>query len=266
MSIARSYLFVPGNRPDRFDRALAAGADRVIIDLEDAVAPTDKIAARGALADWLTPERSVIVRINGADTEWYAEDLALCRRPGVEAVLLPKAECIGDELAALCRSTGCRILPLIETARGFQLAEVLATSENVQRLVFGTIDFQVDLGLDGEGDELLFFRSQLVLVSRLACIEPPVDGVSTEIQDLDRVRTDADRARRLGFGAKLCIHPKQVPAVHDAWRPSDAEFQWAQRVLAAFQAANGGAVAVDGRMVDRPVMLKAEQIVRERQR
>ncbi|MCW5626875.1 MAG: CoA ester lyase [Burkholderiales bacterium] len=266
MSVARSYLFVPGNRPDRFDRALAAGADRVIIDLEDAVAPADKIAARQALADWLAPERSVIVRINGADTEWYAEDLALCRRPGVEAVLLPKAEFIGDELAALCRSTGCRILPLIETARGFQLAEVLATSENVQRLVFGTIDFQVDLGLDGEGDELLFFRSQLVLVSRLACIEPPVDGVSTEIQDLDRVRTDADRARRLGFGAKLCIHPKQVPAVHDAWRPSDAEFQWAQRVLAAFQAANGGAVAVDGRMVDRPVMLKAEQIVRERQR
>jgi citrate lyase subunit beta/citryl-CoA lyase len=133
----------------------------------------------------------------------------------------------------------------------------------VQRLVFGTIDFQVDLGIDGEGDELLFFRSGFVLASRLASIQPPVDGVSVEIGDAERVRDDTLRGKRFGFGGKLCIHPKQVAAVNACFEPTADEVAWAKRILDAAAAAGGAAVAVDGKMVDRPVIMKAEQILQE---
>jgi citrate lyase subunit beta/citryl-CoA lyase len=139
----------------------------------------------------------------------------------------------------------------------------LAGAPGVERLVFGSIDFQVDLGIDGEGDELLCFRSQLVLVSRLAGIRAPVDGVSTAIDDAATLRADAERARRLGFGAKLCIHPKQVDVVDRAFLPSDAERDWARRVLDAAERAGGAVVAVDGKMVDKPVMLRAQAILDE---
>jgi citrate lyase subunit beta / citryl-CoA lyase len=121
----------------------------------------------------------------------------------------------------------------------------------------------MDLGIDGEGEELLYFRSQLVLVSRLAGIQPPVDGPCTALDDAAQLSADTLRARRLGFGGKLCIHPKQVAPVNAAFAPSPEELAWAKRVLAAAAASDGAAVALDGKMVDRPVILKAEQIVRE---
>jgi citrate lyase subunit beta/citryl-CoA lyase len=121
----------------------------------------------------------------------------------------------------------------------------------------------VDLGIDGEGEELLYFRSRLVLESRLAGIQPPVDGVCTEIDDPEMLQADTLRARRQGFGGKLCIHPRQVPLVNAAFSPSTEDVAWAERVLAFAERAGGAAVAVDGRMVDRPVILKAERIVRE---
>lgn len=117
-AVARSYLYVPGNRPDRFEKACAAGADAVIIDLEDAVPHAEKAAARATLAAWLSPARAVIVRVNGADTEWFADDLAACGAAGVVGVVLPKAEKIGDAVVSLCRRTGAALLPLIETAAG----------------------------------------------------------------------------------------------------------------------------------------------------
>ncbi|MBX3615510.1 MAG: CoA ester lyase, partial [Burkholderiaceae bacterium] len=166
--IARSLLFVPGSRPDRFDKALVAGADAVVVDLEDAVAPGDKDRARDALAAWLAPDRSVIVRINGADTEWFRGDLALCGRPGVAAVMLPKAERAGD-IAAVRGAGAPAVLPLVESAAGFVALPAIAGAPGVQRLAFGSLDFQIDLGMrDALEDELLFFRSQLVLASRLA--------------------------------------------------------------------------------------------------
>jgi len=126
--------------------------------------------------------------------------------------------------------------------------------------------FPADLGISGEGDELLCFRSGLVLASKLAGIQPPVDGVTVEINDAERVREDALRGKRIGFGGKLCIHPKQVAPVNACYYPTDEEIAWARRILDAAEKASGAAVAVDGKMVDRPVILKAEQIIRESSR
>ena len=257
---ARSLLFVPGSRPDRFEKALAAGANAVIIDLEDAVAPADKERAREDVSAWLAPHRAVMVRINGADTAWFGDDLALCRRPGVAAVMLPKAE-RAEDIAALRGAGAATVLSLIESAVGMAALATIAAALGVQRLVFGSIDFQVDLGMrDALEDELLFFRSQLVLTSRLAGLQAPVDGVSTAIDDADQLRDDVLRARRLGFGGKLCIHPRQVASVNRHFAPSAAERAWAQRVLDAAAASGGAAIAVDGKMVDKPVILRAQAI------
>jgi citrate lyase subunit beta / citryl-CoA lyase len=262
--LQRALLFVPGHRADRFDKALAAGASAVIIDLEDAVAPADKDAARATLAGWLRPEHAVIVRINSADTPWFAADLALCRQPGVAGVMVPKAE--RTDTLVQVRDAGARgLLPLVESAAGIANLDALARAPGVWRLAFGSIDLQVDLGLkDATEDELLPFRLQLVLASRLAGIGAPVDGVSTAIDDADRLQQDVARARRLGFAGKLCIHPKQVALVQAGMAPSAAELDWARRVIDASAAAGGAAVAVDGKMVDKPVLLRAEAILRER--
>jgi citrate lyase subunit beta/citryl-CoA lyase len=140
-------------------------------------------------------------------------------------------------------------------------ARALAGVPGVQRLIFGSLDFQADLDIEDDGDALLLFRSHLVWMSRLAGIAAPVDGVTTNLQDPAATATDARRARALGFGAKLCIHPRQVPAVHQAFMPSPDQLDWARRVLAAAQAAGGSAVAVDGKMVDAPVLLRARTLL-----
>lgn len=263
--ISRSYLFVPGNRPERFAKACAAGAGAVIVDLEDAVPPAEKVAARASLKAWLSHSESVLIRINSADTEWFRDDLALCRMPGVAGIVLPKTEQVED-IACVEHAGAGFVLPLIETAQGFWNVHALAHAPRVQRLVFGSIDFQLDLGIDGDNEELLYFRSQLVLASRIAGILPPVDGVSIAIDDPEQLRADTLRARRLGFGGKLCIHPKQVGQVNEAFRPSQNDVAWAKRVLEAASTAQGAAVAVDGKMVDRPVILKAQEILDESER
>jgi citrate lyase subunit beta/citryl-CoA lyase len=266
--IARSYLFVPADRPERFDKALAAGADAVIVDLEDAVAPDAKDGARRALADWLrNTQAKVVLRINGADTAWFEHDLALCASAtGVAGVMLPKAERPEDLARVAAAAPGRALLPLIETAAGFDHMRALARAPAVERLVFGSIDFQLDLGIAGEGEELLYFRSQMVLASRLANLAPPVDGVSAAIAEVEALQADARRARRLGFGAKLCIHPKQVPIVNESFSPGADELAWARRVLDAAAHARGAAVAVDGKMVDKPVLLRARALLAQAER
>ncbi len=261
-----TYLFVPANRPERFDKALAAGADVVIIDLEDAVAIDEKESARAALSDWLSSEsaenKTIALRINSADSIWHAADLTLCGHASVAAVVLPKAASV-DEVARVVAAGARTVIPLIESAAGFVQAGALAAAPSVSRLMFGSIDFCVDLGIEGDDRELDYFRSQLVLASCLAGIAAPVDGVTTAINDEEILRSDTLRGKRFGFGGKLCIHPKQIAGVRAAYLPSAAEVAWAQRVVAAATAAHGGAVAVDGKMVDRPVILKAERILQQ---
>lgn len=263
-AILRSYLFVPATRIDRVAKAHAAGPDAVIVDLEDAVAPSDKASAREAAARDLPGTGSVFVRINGPESEWFEDDLKLCATLGVSGVLVPKAEEVEHMRHAVQRlKSGTPILPLIETARGFSNLAALGKTPQVQRFVFGSIDFQLDLGITGEGEELLYFRSGLVLASKLAGIQPPVDGVTVELNDAQRVRDDALRGKRLGFGGKLCIHPKQVAPVNECFYPTADEVTWAKRIVDVAAAGKGAAVAVDGKMVDRPVILKAEEILRE---
>lgn len=266
-SIARTYLFVPATRTDRVGKAQATGAHAVIVDLEDAVAPGEKAAAREAAARDLRNVAPVLIRVNGPESAWIADDLRACASIPLRGLVLPKAESVDQIAYAAARlPAGTPILPLIETGRGFAAAAALCTAPQVQRLVFGTIDFQLDMGIEGEGDELLYFRSGLVLASCVAGIEPPVDGVTVDIADTQRVRDDTMRGKRLGFGGKLCIHPKQVGPVNDCYYPTEDEIVWANRIVEAARAAKGAAVAVDGKMVDRPVILKAEEILRESNR
>lgn len=259
----RSYLFVPGDRPERFAKALAAGADAVIVDLEDAVAPGAKAAARQTVAANLTAARPLLVRINGPQTEWFEDDVRLCRLPGVAGIVLPKAERV-DDVRYVAETVGndAPILALIETARGVWNAEAIARGGSVDRLLFGSLDLQLDLGVAGDGEELNYFRSLLVLVSRVAGIAAPVDGVTTALNDPEQLRADARRAKRFGFAGKLCIHPQQVGVVNESFGPSAAEVEWARRVVDAAGTAAHGAVALDGNMIDRPVLARAEAILR----
>jgi len=261
----RSFLFVPGNRPERFDKACAAGADVTIVDLEDAVAPPDKAAARAAVRAWLDPDRKVYLRINGADTDWFQDDVALLALPGVRGAVLPKAEHSAAVSEIHAAAPGLAVVALIESALGLRNLEPIAAA-GIARFAFGSIDFQLDLGIAGERDELLFARSSIVLVSRLAGLPPPVDGVTVALDDPAQLADDVAYARRLGFGGKLCIHPLQVEAVNAGFLPPAADVEWAQRVLAAADAASGNAVRLDGKMIDKPVIDRARAIVKSAQR
>jgi len=258
----RSYLFVPGNRPDRYAKACATRAHAVIVDLEDAVAPGDKVDARASLAAWLSPDHPVLVRVNAAGSEWFDADLRACTREGVMGVVLPKAERAEDiaQIVDVC-GPGVAILPLVETARGLWNALEVARSPGVAALLFGSLDYQADLGT--ADDDLLHARSQLVLASRVAGIAAPVDGVTQSIHDRQLLRRDCLRSRELGFAGKVCIHPNQVDVVNASFAPSGEEIAWARAVVAAFAGVAGNAVSLNGRMIDRPVLLKARKILAE---
>lgn len=262
-----TYLFVPGNRPERFAKALASGADRVIVDLEDAVAPADKASARSTLGAWLTQlsatERArVIVRINDALSPWHAEDLAWLSSQSLDEVMLSKCESAAQAAAVLARlAPGAQVLPLIETVRGVMGLNDIARAPQVSRLAFGSIDYLLDLDLPGPGFALDAAATAIAMASRAAELPSPVAGVTPEL-DAGRVRADLLHARSLGFGAKLCIHPTQVGVVREALRPDDQTLAWASRVNGAWQTTSSqGAIQVDGRMVDKPVVLRAQRIL-----
>jgi citrate lyase subunit beta/citryl-CoA lyase len=255
-------LFVPGNRPDRFSKALQSGADAVIIDLEDAVPPQSKKEARATVAAWLSAANPVYVRVNAHGTEWHDDDVRAVARQGLRGVVLPKAQDPRrvPELAAQLPEPAS-LLPIVENAQGLWNALEIARGPRVERLAFGHLDFQQDLGIDGELEELLYARSHLVLVSRLAGVAPPLDGITAALDDTERLRQDVERARRLGFGGKLCIHPRQIEWVNRGFLPSEKDIEWARRVLAAAEAAGGAAVRMGGEMVDAPVIARAQNIL-----
>ena len=257
----QSLLFVPGDRPERFDRAVASGAGAAVIDLEDAVQPDDKAAARANIAAWLQQGGKAVARINAIGTPWHGDDLGLLANPGIIAVMLPMVEnanALRAFIATLPRSLP--VIALIETARGlWDLGELVAV-RGLTRLGFGSIDFQLDTGIEDEGEGLLYARSRVVLASAMAGLEPPLDGVSVDLDDMSGLERDTARARGLGFGGKLCIHPAQVEVVNRGFAASDEELDWARRVVDAAKGAKG-AIRLDGKLIDAPVVSRARRLL-----
>jgi citrate lyase subunit beta/citryl-CoA lyase len=255
------FLFVPADRPDRWAKAFAAGADAVILDLEDGVAASAKPGARRALREGRDAIDAapcpILVRVNARSSDDYSLDLDSVRDLGLAGVMLAKAETAAD-VEATSAATGAPVVALIETARGLAAARLIAAA--CARIAFGSIDFAADLGTAHTPAALASARSELVLASRLADRPAPIDGVTTSVKDPDLVRADAAHACELGFSGKLLIHPAQIAPAMDGFRPSDDDVAWAERILSARGAL--GAAAVDGAMVDAPVFLRAEQILR----
>ncbi|MGM8850258.1 HpcH/HpaI aldolase/citrate lyase family protein [Salinicola halophyticus] len=261
----RSALFVPANRPERIPKALASGADIVIVDLEDAVAPEAKPEARRALSAFLegAPDGAVWVRINAADTKDFAEDLALCRdQAGIAGLVVPKAENV-DALAK-AGAHGVALMPLIESARGLQALPELAQAPGVIQLSFGALDLGLDLGIEpnSEGGDWMLnqARYQIILQSRLAGLAPPIDTVHPEFRDMGVVERAARRAVEMGFAGMLCIHPRQVAVVNQTFLPTIDQLAWATQVIEAAEQ-DAGAGQVDGQMIDAPVMARARRLV-----
>lgn len=259
---ARSWLFVPGDCPDRFAKAAASGADLVVCDLEDAVAAEVKASARAAVAQWLARDGLACVRVNATGTAFHDGDVAaLSGLPGLRAVMVPKAE-DPRRLAELSAALGPKtaLVALIETALGVHRAYDLAAAPGVARLAFGSIDFALDVAAEDAQTPMLFARSTLVLASRVAKIAPPVDGVTTALDDLSLAEADANAALSLGFGGKLCIHPRQVHAVNAAFTPTAEDVRAARRIVDSLT--DRGADRLDGQMVDAPVVERARRTLR----
>jgi citrate lyase subunit beta/citryl-CoA lyase len=266
---ARSFLFVPGTRMDRFDKAHATGAGCVIVDLEDAVPPDQKAAAREQIDARLTSCSAevisrTLVRVNAADTPHLDADLQAAAGwvvRGLGGVVLPKADPESLRRAAAALGARAALVPLVESLAGLDAVDALACAPQVARLAFGHLDFQLDLGMRCSAEEgaLAPVRFALVAASRRARLHAPVDGVTVDTANEARLQADAQRARAFGFGAKLCIHPAQVACVNGAFAPSPAELAWARRVVEAAEQHAGRAFSLDGRMVDLPVVRLAQE-------
>ncbi|MEX5688747.1 HpcH/HpaI aldolase/citrate lyase family protein [Pseudomonas silesiensis] len=264
-SIVRSALFVPATRPERIPKAIATGADRVIVDLEDAVQDNLKDQARDNLQRFLSenPDARILVRVNAPDHRAHAADLQLCRQhAGVIGVLLPKAESAAQVHAAT--STGKPVWPIIESAKGLAALHDIAGAPGVERLSFGSLDLGLDLNLTTGSRAAEAFLSHaryaVVLGTRVAGLAPALDGVFPSIQDTAGLHDAVQFARDMGFGGALCIHPSQVAIIHQALTPSPEERHWAQRIMEAATSGEGVFV-LDGQMVDAPVIARAQAIL-----
>ncbi|WP_409490744.1 HpcH/HpaI aldolase/citrate lyase family protein [Amycolatopsis sp. cmx-11-12] len=255
---AKTFLFVPGHRPDRFAKAAASGADVVILDLEDAVGPDRKESAREHVRAWLAEGHQAVVRINAAGTVWYQEDVASVGR--ALAVMPPKAEDRAELDALAGRLPGVPILPLVETAAGIAAAMAVCGADAVVRPAFGSVDLAAQLGVDHRSHEALrYARSALVVAAAATGRAAPIDGVTTALDDEAALTADLDHAKTLGFTGKLCVHPRQVPVANRGMAPSEGEIEWARNVAALV--GDGSVAVADGQMVDRPVELRARAIL-----
>jgi citrate lyase subunit beta/citryl-CoA lyase len=276
----RSFLFAPGNHARRVAKALTLPADAVILDLEDAVAVSEKPATRELVVQALTKPRGggLYVRVNGYGTEWCYSDIVTITQAGLDGIILPKVE-TSDQLksvdwllSALERDRGLAVgsidlMPIIETALGMSNVGAIAGSgSRTKRLAFGAGDYTLDLGMIWSRDEseLLPARSAVVMASRAAGIEPPLDTVWADLRDQEGFARSARHAAALGFQGKMCIHPDQIAVANAAFSPSEQQLSWAGRVIAAFEEAEAQGLAsiqLDGQFIDYPIVQRARQVV-----
>jgi len=288
MPLTRSLLFVPGNVPRRVEKALTLEADAVIVDLEDSVAISDKEATRRPVAEALArPRRSLgYVRVNAPSSPFCYGDLVATIHKGVDGVLLPKVESAADLhaidwlLAALERERGIAegsidLIPQVETAAGMQRIDRIVQARSlrpykaawrVKRLAFGAADYAYELGLTIgiEEPELAEARARIVLSSRAAGLEGPIDSPWFHFKEIAAFERALERSRRGGFQGRLCVHPDQIGPVNRAYLPSAEELERAERIVAAFkeaEARGAAAIQVDGQMIDYPILYRAQALL-----
>jgi citrate lyase subunit beta/citryl-CoA lyase len=281
----RTALFVPGNRPDRVDKAVGTAADVVIIDLEDAVPYSQKKETRPIVRKKILdyPQRPVFVRVNAVDTEFFQQDLKEVVAEGLACIVVPKIEAaeqiqqINQELLKVEENKGLRpgsvsIIPLIETALAIEnVFQIVSQRTDPQRLftvAFGAADFALDMGFEitKTGEELFYPRSKIAVACRAAGVEPPLDTpFMIDLKDSEALEADTKRACRLGFQGKLCIHPNQVDICNRLFSPSKAEIEYAQKVIQAFDAAEAdgtAAIQLEGKFIDYPVVERSRRILK----
>jgi citrate lyase subunit beta / citryl-CoA lyase len=257
--VHRSYLFAPGNNAKLIGKVFEAGADAVILDLEDAVPPGERATAREMVRAALA-SRTAWVRVNASGTDACAADLDAVA--GVAAgIRIPKAESPDDVAWVTARAPGLPVMCAIETARGVLAAAEIAAAPSVVRIAIGGIDLRRDLGTGADPRAMLYARSHLVIASRAAGIEPPVDSVYPLIGDDEGLRAEAELARELGFFGKSAIHPRQVPILNEVFSADERELAWAAEVLRAFEASGGRPTRLaSGEFVDLPVAQRARRL------
>ena len=266
----RCLLFFPGSRPELLPKAVASGADRVCMDLEDAVAPEAKGTARAAALDMLTrppvDRARLVVRVNHPASEAGAADLeAIASLDGASPTLMvPKVDGpeelheLRDRLGG--RGAGTVLIPMIETVRGLARVEAIASVEDVEALMFGGLDLSIELGASLDWESLLYARSRTVHAARLAGVHV-LDMPFFDAADDEALRAEAERAGRLGFSGKAAIHPRQVGPIQAAFTPSDEQVARARRLVEAYERERMGAFLLDGVMVDRPAVEAARALL-----
>lgn len=279
----RTWLFVPGNNARRAGKALSAGADAAILDLEDAVAVAEKLAARGTVAEALTQPRTAraYVRVNALDTGLTFGDLEAVVGPGLDGIVLPKVERAADvqmvdwvigelEKRHALAPGAIDLMPILETGRGIAegraICAALGGGGRLRRVSFGAADYTRDMGMEWTTaeQETIPAQAEVVLASRLAALEPPIDTVFAHLDAPDAFRASCLRVRQMGFQGKLLIHPAQIGPANEAFSPSEAELVQARKVVAAFaeaEAAGAASIQVEGRFVDYPIVAKARRMV-----
>jgi citrate lyase subunit beta / citryl-CoA lyase len=256
----RSYLFAPGHNERLLDKVFDAGADAVMLDLEDAVPPHQKHAARALVAEVLL-EHPAWVRVNAPRTEWCDADLAAVAEHAC-GIRIPKTESAKDVAWVAARAPGKPLICAIESARGVLAALEIARCPGARHLAMGGVDMQRDLHAGSGNLQTLYVRSHLVVASRAAGIERPIDSVYPRLDDPAGLRDQAEFALSLGFFGKSAIHPKQLAVLHEVFTPSDADLAWAHEVVAAFDAAGGAATRLrNGEFVDLPVAERARRMI-----
>jgi citrate lyase subunit beta / citryl-CoA lyase len=285
MSIYRSFLFAPGNHRRRVEKALALDADAVILDLEDACPIAEKMATRSLVVAACQGPRKALgyVRVNAMSSEFGFGDIVEVVRRGIDGILLPKIESAAEIKAAewvianLERERGlpvgaCDIVPIIETGKGMaNIRTITAAGTRVRRIAFGAGDFTLDMSMvwSRSEAELLPYRSECVLASRAANIEPPIDTVWVDLNDAEGFMNATRHIKALGFQGKMCIHPSQVPVVNEIFSPSTADVEWSRKVIAAFEAAEklgSASIALEGKFIDYPIVHRARRVLEVAQR